>query len=143
MAKETHSFHPQVIIVDHFDNLRNQIDIKTETLLENQILPEETRNKLNEIREKQIRSIEEIKELNLNFLVQKINEKEFREKLSHAKDDKSLEYRYKIEKINEELIVFDCVLVENPNEINGFDLWITSWFDNLNNLEFLKYFQEI
>ncbi len=50
MAQKIQSFHPQVIIVDHFDNLINQIDIRTETLLENQILPEETRSKLNEIR---------------------------------------------------------------------------------------------
>jgi uncharacterized protein YdhG (YjbR/CyaY superfamily) len=62
MTKQTQSFLPQVIFVDHFDELINQIDIKTETLLENQILPEETRNKLNEIRAEQIKKIDEIKD---------------------------------------------------------------------------------
>ena len=32
MTKNT-SFHPRLIIVDHFDEIKNQIDVKTETLL--------------------------------------------------------------------------------------------------------------
>ena len=56
-------FHPRVKITDHFDELINQIYILTETLLENKIYPEETRNNLNEIREKQIQKIKEIKEI--------------------------------------------------------------------------------
>ncbi len=138
MANGTQSYHPQVIIVDHFDNLVNQIDIKTETLLENQILSEETRNKLNEIREEQIEKIKEIKELNLSHLPQKFNENDFRQKWSHVIDDDSLEYKHKIDKIKEELILSDCVLLENPKLINGLNLWITSWFYNEKNLEFLK-----
>ena len=50
------------IIVDHFDDIINQIDIKTETLLQDQSLfPEEKRNKLNKIRDEQIEKIKEIK----------------------------------------------------------------------------------
>ena len=45
------SFHPQVIIVEHFDLLINQIDIKTEKLFLDQSLQEEIRNKLNDLRE--------------------------------------------------------------------------------------------
>ena len=138
MTKQTHSFHPQVIIVDHFDNLVNQIDIRTETLLENQILPEETRSKLNEIREKQIEKLKEIKELNLSHLPQKFNENDFRQKWSHVIDDDSLEYKHKVDRIKEELILNDCVLLDNPKLINGLNLWITSWFYNEKNLEFLK-----
>lgn len=51
------SFHPRVIIVDHFDQLINRIDIRTETFLENRIFPQETRQDLNEIRERQIEKI--------------------------------------------------------------------------------------
>jgi coproporphyrinogen III oxidase-like Fe-S oxidoreductase len=119
MSKATQSFHPRVIIVDHFDEIVNQIDIKTETLLENQTLAEETRNKLNEIREKQIQKIDEIKELNLNSLPQKFNEEEYREKWSHVIDDNSLEYKSKIDRIKENLILFDFVLLENENQFNG------------------------
>ena len=138
MSQQTQSFHPQVIIVDHFDKIINQIDIKTETLLENQSLKEEMQRSLNEAREKQIEKIKEIKELNLSHLPQIFNQDEFRQKWSRVIDDDSMEYKQKIVRIKEELIVFDCVLLHSPNRINEFDLWVTSWFHNQNNLEFLK-----
>jgi len=69
MTKQNHqSFHPSLIIADHFDEIINRIDIKTETLLENQISPQETRKNLNLIREKQIEKLKEAKEINLNRL---------------------------------------------------------------------------
>ena len=103
-------------IIDHFDDVINQIDIKTETLLQDQSLTEETRNKLNEIREKQIEKIKEIKEINLNLLQNEAEELEDLERLIH----------------------FDCVLLEQPKSLNGFDLWITSWFYNQKDMEFLR-----
>jgi hypothetical protein len=136
--QQTQSFHPQVIIVDHFDQIINQIDIKTETLLENQSLDGDTRKELNEIRETQIERINELKEFNLSHLPQSINEQEYKEKWSHVITDTSLEYKHKIDQIKEELILEDCVLWKNSNLINGFQLWITSWFYNEKNLEFLK-----
>jgi hypothetical protein len=73
---------------------------------------------LNEIREKQIEKIKEIKDINLNLLQN--NEQEEFEDL-------------------EKLIHFDCVLLEQPeNSLNGLLLWITSWFYNKENLEFLR-----
>ena len=138
MSQQTQSFHSQVIIVDHFDLIINQIDIKTETLLENQSLDADTRKELNEIRETQIERINELKEFNLSHLPQSINEEEYKEKWSHVITDTSLEYKHKIDKIKEELILEDCVLWKNSNLINGFQLWITSWFYNEKNLEFLK-----
>ena len=111
------SQNQRLMIVDHFDNIINEIDIKTETLLMDQSLTEETRNKLNEIREKQIEKIKEIKEINLNLLQN--NEEEELEDL-------------------EKIIHFDCVLLEQPKSVNGLVLWITSWFYNQKNLEFLR-----
>jgi len=136
MTNENQCFHPRLLIADHFDLIINQIDIKTESLLCDQSLPEETRNKLNEIRETQIEKINELKELNLKHL--KLKEEEFSEKWSLVINDSSLEYKHKIDKIKEELIAEDCVLLENPNEINGFNLWITSWFHNEKDLKFLR-----
>jgi predicted nuclease of restriction endonuclease-like RecB superfamily len=124
--------------VDHSDLKINQIDIKTETLLENQSLDGDTRKELNEIRETQIERINELKEFNLSHLPQSINEEEYKEKWSHVITDNSLEYKHQIDKIKEELILEDCVLWKNSNLINGFQLWITSWFYNEKNLEFLK-----
>ena len=93
MTKQYQSFHPGLIISNHFDEIINQIDIKNETLLANQLLPDETR-------EKQIEKIKEIKRLNLSHLTKKLNEDEFKEKWSHVMDDESLEYKQKIDKSN-------------------------------------------
>jgi hypothetical protein len=109
--------NPRLMIIDHFDEIINQIDIKTETLLQDQNLTEETRNKLNEIREEQLEKIKEIKEINLNLL--RNNEQEEFEDL-------------------EKLIHFDCVLLEQPKSVNSYVMWITSWFYNKENLEFLR-----
>ena len=108
-------FNSRLFIVDHFDDIINQIDIKTETLLQDQSLTKETRNKLNEIRDKQIEKINEIKEINLNLL-------------KNEKEAISLE----------EIIHFDCVLLQQPESSNGLVLWITSCFYNEKDLEFLR-----
>jgi hypothetical protein len=110
------SFQPRLMIIDHFDDIINQIDIKTETLFLDQSLTEEKRNKLNEIRDEQIKKIKEIKEINLNLLQN--NEKE------------DLELK--------EIIHFDCALLEQPKNLNGLVLWITSGFYNKEDLEFLR-----
>ncbi len=104
------------MIIDHFDEIINQIDIKTETLFLDQSLTEEIRKELNEIRNEQIEKIKEIKEINLNILQ---NEEETKEDL-------------------EKLIHFDCVLLEQPKSENGYVLWITSEFYHQQDLEFLE-----
>jgi hypothetical protein len=134
MKKQNQSF--RLIIVDHFDDLINQIDIKTEILLEQEAKlnkkikldngTDNRRNNLNEIREKQIKQIKEIKENNLSLL----NDKKTKE----LEEDDSLG----LDKIKEKLIHFDCVLLEQPNSFNGLDLWITTVFYNQENLEFLR-----
>ena len=125
MTKQNQSH--RLKIVDHFDDIINQIDIKTETLLEQEAKfnkksklesgADDRRNKLNEIREKQIEKIKEIKEINLNLL---------------QNEEEELELDLK------KLIHFDCVLLEQKKSLNGFDLWITSGFYNQKDLEFLR-----
>ena len=114
-------FNSRLMIVDHFDDIINQIDIKTETLLQDQSISQVTRDKLNEIREEQIEKIKEIKEINLNLL-------------NNDKETKEEEAEIALEK----LIHFDCVLIEQPESLNGFHLWITSWFYNEKDLTFLR-----
>ena len=140
MSKIHESFHPRLLINDHFSNVINQIDVKTETLLENQILSQESRNLLNETREKQIEKIKEIEQLNLNHLPSKIEEIKFEQKCSHILNDDSLEYQKKKDRIKEQedLIRFDCVLLEQPKSLNGLALWVTSWFYNQKHLKFFK-----
>ena len=79
MSSSNRNFHSHLVIIDHFDDIINQIDIKTETLLEEDEkfnkksklesgADDDRRDKLNELREKQIEKIKEIKEINLNLL---------------------------------------------------------------------------
>ena len=140
MSKQNQSFHPRLLINEHFSNIINQIDVRTETLLENQILSQENRNLLNELREKQIEKIKEIEQLNLNHLPSNIDENKYEQKWSHILNDNSLEYQQKIDQIKDEedLIHFDCVLLEQPKSLNGLVLWITSWFYNQMDMEFLQ-----
>ena len=140
MSKIHESFHPRLLINDHFSNVINQIDVKTETLLENQILFQKSRNLLNETREKQIEKNKEIEQLNLNHLPSKVDEIKFEQKCSHILNDDSLEYQKKRDLIKEQegLIHFDCVLLEQPKSLNGLALWVTSWFYNQKNLKFFK-----
>jgi len=79
-----------------------------------------------------------LKELNLNHLPQRFNEEEYRQKWAHVIDDNSLEFKHKIGKIKEKLILYDCVLLQKPKQINCCVLWITPWFHNEMNLDFLK-----
>ena len=82
---ENFNFNSRLMIVDHFDDIINQIDIKTETLLEQEVKynkkrklgsgADDIRNKLNEIREEQIEKIKEIKEINLKLLNKEKKEK--------------------------------------------------------------------
>ena len=119
MSEQSQSFHPRLIIVNHFDNVINQIDIRIETLLENQSLTDEKRNELNEIRDKQIEKIKEIEQINLQYLPSNIDETEYEEKWYHILEDNSLDYQQKIDQIKdkENLIHFDCVLLEQPKNI--------------------------
>jgi hypothetical protein len=132
------NFHPRLIISDHFNEIINLIDVKTEILLENQSLAEETRNDLNKTRERQIEKIKEIESINLNKLPFKFDEIEYRNIWSHVIDDDSIDYENKLDLIKEEIITFDCVLFEQTNLKNGLDLWITACFFNEKNLQFLR-----
>jgi hypothetical protein len=63
MANSAHNeiFHPGLIIAEHFDQIENQIDITTETLLQNQSLSSEKQNELNRLRAKKLERIKECK----------------------------------------------------------------------------------
>jgi LPS O-antigen subunit length determinant protein (WzzB/FepE family) len=76
MSLQKQSFNPELIIVDHFDDIINQIDIRTEALLSKLSKKEETKKEINDLREKQIEEIKQSKELNLNHLSTKFNEDE-------------------------------------------------------------------
>ena len=140
MSNQHKSFHPRLIITDHFDGMINHIDVITETLLVDKSFTEEKRNELNEMREKQIEKLKEIEKLNLSRLPQEIDEDEYRQKWLHILEDKSLDYYQKLDLIKKELILIDCILFEQPkNLINGLDLLVLSWYYDAENFDFLEY----
>ena len=141
MAKRDESYHPRLIIVNHFDALINRIDVKTEELLQEAIQNESNNSKrindLNELREKQIEKIKQVKELNMK-LFEHFNEDVYEIEWSELINYSSIDYEQKTDRIKEKIISIDCVLLEESKVMNGFDLWITNWFYNLKNLEILK-----
>jgi hypothetical protein len=134
MPNSNQSFNPRLIINDHFDLIINKIDIQTETLLLNQSLSKEKINELNKTRQEQIDKLREIEQFNLSG----VNLLEYEEKWSTLIDDQSFNFEQKVEKIKQDLIAADCILLEQEKIINGFNLWITSEFYNKNDLEFLE-----
>ena len=155
--RQIDNFNPRLIIFNHFDDVINKIDVKTETSLEDievsnkkrkledetSFIETEAQKELNETREKQIEKIKEIEQINLNLLNDK-SKKDLEQKWSNI-----LDYKQKIDQLKEDLIHFDCVLLEQPKnsvwknqtlleESNPFILWITSWYFNKKDLEFLK-----
>jgi hypothetical protein len=135
MSNQNKSFHPRLIITDHFDFIINKIDITIETLLLDQSLTKERINELNEARQAQINKVKEIEKINLNR--QEFNLTDYEKKWSILIYDPLLEFEQKIDKIKQEIISIDCVLLEQPTTVNGLNLWIMSEFQNKKNLEFL------
>ena len=141
MTKRDESYHPRLLIDRHFDALINRIDVRTEELLQDLVKSEtsskEKYNDLNDLRGKQIKEIEQIKEINLKSFGN-FNEEEFQKKWLELINDNSIKYEQKMDRIKEEIIVADCVLLEESKVTNGLNLWITDWFHNEKNLEILK-----
>jgi hypothetical protein len=134
------SFHPRLIIVDHFDKIKNQIDVKTELLLQqkhkDKRLNEENINILNEVRQSQIYKVEKIQEKNLSHLEN--DEIKNKQKWSNIIDDAQLTIEEKIEILKGDLIINDCLLIEDNASASSVSIWITGWFFDRENLGLLK-----
>ena len=130
-------FNPKLMIVDHFDFVKNQIDIRTETLLQQRHhLGESRRNVLNTLRDKQLKVIEQMQERNLSKY-NEIGEQAFQLKWRPIIESTQLTYEDKFEIIKDICINFDCVLMFDEKYASGLSLWITPWYldaKNVNNL---------
>jgi len=136
---KSQSFHPKIIIAHHFDEMKYQIDINTETILEKsseQALTNDEINGLNKLREKQIEKLNEIESIGLNMVI--FDEDEYKCRWAHVIDDKSLDYGRKIDLIKEALILTDCILLEDSELNSKKSLWITPFYLNNNNANFLR-----
>ena len=134
------SFNPKVIIEDHFDEVKNQIDIRTETILheKSHILSENRRQFLNELRQTFLDRIDQVKEKNLSLFTLYNDEEAFKLKWSHVIESDQLEFDQKIEKLKEDLISFDCIVISDEKCALDVALWITPWYFNEKSLDILR-----
>ena len=114
------------LIVDHFDSIKNQIDINIETLLDQACLGElgkilkmkriennEDRKSLNDIREKQLEKIDEFQQESLSQL-NTLSQKDFDTVFAQLLNNSSLNSDHKIERVLSCFILNDLILIENP-----------------------------
>jgi hypothetical protein len=134
------SFNAKVIIVDHFDDIKNQIDIRTETILHEKchILSENKQQFLNKLRQTFLDRIDQVKEKNLSLFTSNNDEEAFNLKWSHVIESDQLEFEHKIESLKEDLISFDCVVISDEKCALGVELWITPWYFNEKSLGILR-----
>jgi hypothetical protein len=134
------SFNPKLIIVDHFDDVKNQIDIRTETILheKSHILSQKRQQFFNKLRQTFLDKIDQVKEKNLSTFTLYNDEEAFNLKLNHVIESDQLEYEHKIEKLKEDLISFDCVVISDEKCALGVSLWITPWYFNEKSLGILR-----
>ncbi len=134
------SFNPRVIIVDHFDDVTNKIDIRTETILheKSQFLSEKRQQFLNKLRQTFLDKIDQVKEKNLSLFTSNNDEEAFNLKWNHVIESDQLEFEQKIEKLKEDLISFDCIVISDEKCALDIALWITPWYYNEKSLGILK-----
>ncbi len=132
----TESFNPNVIIVEHFDKIKNRIDIITETLLCNPDLNEAQRKILNDLRQEKLDKIDELKGQSLASV--NYDEFQYVSKWTHVIDDATLSFEEKCERIKENLIARDCFLMHDYHNESGISLWMTSGFHSKEHLKFLR-----
>jgi hypothetical protein len=134
------SFNPKVIIEDHFDEVKNQIDIRTETFIheKSHSLSENRQQFLNKLRQTFLDRIDQVKEKNFSLLTFYNDEEEFKTKWNHLIESDQLEFEQKIESLKEDLISFDCIVISDEKCALDVALWITPWYFNEKSLSILR-----
>ena len=129
------NLNPITIINDHFDKIRDQIEISIESLMKNVSLEEA--NSLKQLREMQIAKTNEIKEKNLAYI--SINNEKLKQKSKYLLDDNSLDFSIKVENLKEDLVLNDCILVDDEADLVSVkSLWVIPCFYDSKSLDFLK-----
>ena len=132
------TYRVNLIIDEHFEKIKNQLDIFIEQLILDNHEDEAFLKELNSIRLKQISLIEEIKKFNLK--PSEFDEEAFLTKWDHLIQDESMEYDAKLDLIKPDLITHDCVLIEDLRVKSKMTLWTFKWFNNAANLKIFRYF---
>lgn len=150
ISQET--YHPHLILSDHFDRIINQIDIYTEVYIKenffkysNQDQDNEELNRLNKMRDKKIEQLTQMQQKHL-FYWERLQPNEFEVEWHDLINDSTLNYEQKLSQIKEKLIFSDAILIE-VNSNNDFkmtgnalkmNLWIMPFYLNETNSQFIK-----
>ena len=123
-----------LIVDEHFSEKIHKLDIHVEQLLCNEQKSENDSKEINELRQKQIEQIEIIKDFNLKQ-IEHCHEI-LMEKWKNLNDESLI--ADKLEALKNDLILRDCVLMENKFIKSGMCLWIFGWHLNEKQLDFLR-----
>ena len=136
IIKREETFHPRLIIVEHIADIINRIDVHTEKLIYETKPSDEDVSELNELRQKQISQLEKFQMLNL--AANMFMTESFEDKWASLIEDSSVSYVAKMDQVKHDLIVIDCVLVEDKASKSKLAVWVFRWFNNAANVMLLK-----
>ena len=136
MKAQQETLDPCEIIVEHFNKIARRIEAQTDEILQETCPNELDTNALTTLRDKQIEKLREIKEFNL--VSNEFSRESFHIKWSYLINDKFNDYSAKIDQFKHDLILVDCVLVEDFTSKLKLALWIFPWFNNEEHVKFLK-----
>ena len=134
MSLEVYSTN--LIIVEHFDELKNQIDVHTENLLSKTDIDNDEKQKINKQRSEIIDKIEEIQNLNLKSSSQS----EFEIKWNHLFEFKELNDGKKEEFFKDDLIKIDCLIIRDEEFSLKLNLWIIKGYLRFEDRDFFSNF---
>ena len=133
------TFNPRLIITDHFDNIKNELDVKVEAIFDqNRQLSDKERDEINAIREKQINMIKKIEDSNISEWPYNFEKERYYLELADLLNDTALSDEQKIERIKESIIKSDAFLMDDPKLVTKMSLWEMPFFVNKVDLEFSR-----
>ena len=119
----------KILIVEHFDAIKNQIDINIETLISDPNLNEEERQSLNDIRERQLKKIDEFQQTSLSRL-NTLGETAFEREFAQLINDSSLDDDQKKERVLSRFILNYLILIKTPKSKSKQTLCIVPGYFN-------------
>ena len=129
MTHKFDEYNPRLLITDHFDNIKNELDIKVETIFDqNRQLNDQERIAINAMRDNQINKIKEIEHMNLTEWPSNFDREQYEHEWGDLISSKSLSDQQKIERIKGSIIKSDVILVNDSFLKTKTSLWVMPFF---------------
>ena len=139
MTQKFDEYNPRLIITDHFDKIKNELDIKVETIFDqNRQLNDQERIEINAIRDNQINKIKEIEQMNLSEWPSDFDREQYEHEWAYLISSKSLSNEQKVERIKRSIIKSDVILVDDSFLKTEISLWVMPFFVDKVKLKFAK-----